>query len=244
MPLRVSDFGCCRTGATRGPSALWAPYTSFLPTTLTMPPVLPEDIILLIVEHIASEPRDWGLSILLSFSLANSAFLSQCQKHIFSNVRLKPVYNNSQRSQSLELIEGHKRSILFIKAVSQNPALGLYVQHLDYQFVSQPRKPDTLAKLLLTVSSMTNVHDFTLASVPIGLPFFPTPSLSLSDGPVTTPESAAWRCAMRGIMGRPCLKTLRLENIGEINVADLSLGIQNLYLNRSELIPHQHRISL
>ncbi|KAJ3500800.1 hypothetical protein NMY22_g19141 [Coprinellus aureogranulatus] len=205
-----------------------------------MPPALPKELIDLIIEHLAEAPPFEYPSALLSFSLASSSFLDQCQQLIFQAVRLRPIHRigpDAQDTLTSESLKNNKRASLFIKAISRNPTLGQYVRRLDYQTTILPRNVDPdLEELICALELMPNIDDFA-----VGTPVSIWHSNSYGPAGFSTaettawPETSRWRGAMRDVMRRPRLRTLRLNNMTEVPLDHLSSGIRDLHLDKTRI---------
>ncbi|KAJ3547052.1 hypothetical protein NMY22_g1808 [Coprinellus aureogranulatus] len=130
-----------------------------------MPPVLPIEVIDLVVGHVAEALPFQHPQALLSCSLVNRSFLPLCQKHIFKAVQLHMLYSQSCDGETTaKHLEDDRRALLFIQAVIQNPALGQYVQRLNYQTSTHPLSTDPdLDIFIQALDLMPNIDDLRLA---------------------------------------------------------------------------------
>jgi hypothetical protein len=128
-----------------------------------MPPHLPNELLELIVEHLALKPREECIQQLLSCSLANSFLAPLCQKEIFRNVTLWIHVPVEGRSPSAETVEYQRRASLLIQAINQNPSLGGHVQHLSHFVTSTPpNQYEGLDDLLSVFKAMPNIVELEL----------------------------------------------------------------------------------
>jgi hypothetical protein len=231
---RVSgDSGDSRTGAV----SLLSRLSSSPPAQ--MPTQLPNEMLELIVEHMALNPREECIGDLLSCSLASSAFISTCQKHIFHTVKIWIHAPLQDRHPSSETLEYHQRALQFIQIVIRNPSLGLYVQHLSHYVTSTLCDDyDGLHDILRAFDAMPNIITLELGHRSASPLWGSGRGMGLGFGPGlrgAAPGSSwiRWREGVSGIVARPQLGTLRLRSIENFPIDALSTGIRELDLVRS-----------
>lgn len=198
---------------------------------------LPRELVESVIDKIANNTQ-----ALISFSLTNTTFTPQCQKYIFRAVRLWPYGIQAiDGSPSPETIQYNERSLLLARTVIQNPSLGSYVQHLDYQVTSVPHaESGDLDDILRAIELMPNIVELYLGSrMPGFLPIsgvYPVSVLSLKGlSGSNNPAAARWRRAMLSLLRRPTLRTLTLMRVRSLSIDSLSTGIQSLHLRNTGL---------
>ncbi|KAJ3530697.1 hypothetical protein NMY22_g8467 [Coprinellus aureogranulatus] len=89
---------------------------------------VPREILDLILDHVAQEPRNKCLPTLRSCSLAHSTFVASCQKRIFIEVSLLSPPTDPGLIQMLPFVRG----LSFVDTVTRNSRLASYVERLTY----------------------------------------------------------------------------------------------------------------
>ncbi|KAJ3502429.1 hypothetical protein NMY22_g18585 [Coprinellus aureogranulatus] len=194
------------------------------------PPRLPQELIELILEFIALEPRRDSLKRLLACSLTNSALLPSCQRHIFHTVHLWPyIPGEDYDIPSHETQEWDRRTTLLVQAVNANPALGRYVQRLSHQVTSPPSDDyNGLEDMLRAMAMMSDIVDFEFGTRAVN-------ALGAISAVDFRTAPGQWKAAVSTLLRLPDLKTLRLSCINSLPLECLSAGIQALHFNRSRL---------
>ena len=106
-----------------------------------MSPVLPSEIIILIID-VVGENEDTDL--LKELALLSHSFLQICSKHIFATIELKDTYSPSKRG--------------FVKLLKSRPEVVKYIRKLTYNFGNNNFVDSDRLLLSILTNSLRSIH--------------------------------------------------------------------------------------
>ena len=169
----------------------------------TTAPVLPTELIELIVESLGDQNR---ISTLLSLCSTARWFVNCSQRHIFREVTLYHPVSAPKPGTPRVHLNGYRKTISFAKAVKRRPDLALYVEKLVYWMPSDAmwKTREDFSIVLEAMERMSNMSTLTT-----GFDQYILVPPCLQSGRSTT----AWCTAIESLIQHPTVTHLILRNL-------------------------------
>ena len=187
------------------------------------------------MDSLALKSRKDCIQDLLCCCLASRALRTLCKKHIFHTVSLwTPSSTSDIRLTSANGLPRLKRTAALVRAILDNPSLGLYVRRLDYKVAHFPRNEDEgLDEVLDTIGLMPNIVDFSLGLCIEATSSEERRTESTFRQTAGKAHNSRWRAAMLDVIRRPGMKTLRFSNINGFHITEVPMSIEALHLSNT-----------
>jgi hypothetical protein len=168
-----------------------------------MAPVLPTELIELIVESLGDQER---ISSLLSLCSTARWFVNCSQRHVFRKVTLHHPVSRAKPGTPRVHLDGYRKAILFAKTVKRRPDLALYVEQLVYWMPSDAmwKTREDFPIVLEALERMSNVSTLTT-----GFDQY----ILVPPRPQSGQSIAAWYTTIASLIQRPTVTHLILRNL-------------------------------